>query len=58
MIVARAGFVALAGALVLAGCGKSDPAPRKQDVVTQAAKLPRPKPGQYTSLTQAHRLPR
>jgi len=45
-------MAALAGALALAGCGKSDGAPSAAEIKAESAKLPKQKPGRYTSLTK------
>lgn len=45
-------MVALASAVVLAGCGKSDGAPSAAEIKAESAKLPKQKPGSYTSMTK------
>lgn len=45
-------ILALAGALALAGCGKSDGAPSAAEIKAESAKLPKQKPGSYTSMTK------
>jgi len=45
-------IAALAFGLALAGCGKSAAPPGKDEVAAEAAKLVKPRPGRYTSLTK------
>lgn len=45
-------LAALSCCAALAGCGESAAPPAKKDVVAEAAKLTKPKPGRYTSLTK------
>lgn len=55
MLGGRLAIAMLAGCLALAGCGGSDDSgvsPGAEDIAAEAAKLEKPLPGRYTSMTQ------
>ena len=48
----RTGLAGLAGALALAGCGNPGAPTSEEDIAAEGAKLTKPLPGRYTSITE------